>query len=321
MDKVEFTLSPINKIKENFQNLLIELKNEKDPIIINKRISKCTGGHCLFTLDLNVINYNIELYRVTKLYEGLDNNIENSASFSCPPSEKTNIGRSNLEGFPVFYGSISAKTAIDEVNLELDETFYISKWKFQKNKSLNTFILANDSIDRGGVFDNKIDECLELITSNFSEENKSRFKETQKRFIDLFTHNGSEYYNISASIAHQILYFLKDKIVETPVLIYPSVSKKGSEYNFAIHPDFVNDSSCFNLISVVKCKKSKENEGEVLFSKGINNNGKISWGDFKIKLLKANSSEVEIWTSLLLKSQTIKTSDYCVIDDISNFLQ
>ena len=275
--KISFTRYSPKEVDRRFNKLLNELKSEKDVTRINKQIAQLFGGFSLFTIEFNFEKDGLKIYRVTKEYPSLKDKKHLPSSFLNPPLDKTNLGRANLEKHPVFYGSIFPHTAIEESNLSVGETFYLSEWILPLNTKVRAFVLAFDSKERKGFLDYYIDDALNKMLSNSSEDEKHWFKYTQKKIIDLFTYEGSQYYNISSAIAHQYLYLYRDKIVETPIIMYPSVTKTGDEYNFAIHPDFVSNEEKFRLVSVLKCQSGTSDKKPIIHEKGVKGINGIIW--------------------------------------------
>lgn len=273
-NEITLKLYSPEEINKRFDQILEELKGENDVCKINKKIAKSFGGFLLNTIELPPNS--VKIYRVTKNYHRLEEKKHLLSSFLNPPPEETPLGRANLENFPVFYGSYLSRTAIDESNLKIGETFYLSEWILPLKTKVNAFVLAYDTKNREGFLEQITDNSINKLFSNSLEE-KYAAKYTQKRVNDLFTYNGSQYYNISSAIAHQYLYLYRDKIVETPIIIYPSVKKKGNEYNFAIHPSFVSNEDKFRLISVLKCENVSPHKKPIIHEKGIKENNKISW--------------------------------------------
>jgi hypothetical protein len=319
------------EVDKRFDQILNELRDEKDVTKINKRIANLSGGFQLYATEFNFEGESfLRIYRVTKNYPNLEESIHLPSSFLNPPPEGTKLGRANLKNHPVFYGAIAPKTAIEESDLNSDETFYLSEWVFPLNTKVRAFVLTYDSKKRDGFFNQTLDKSINIMLGNLSEEQIQWFKYRQKRIIDLFTFEGSQYYNISSAMAHNYLYLLRDKIVETPMIVYPSVTKTGNEYNFAIHPSFVKNEERFRLVSVLKCKCEESEEGTIIYEKGINNDNKISWGKLQVKFGKADIDEFNFFdsgtgmTSTLYSKEHIfvfENSEMTMYDYLDNFIK
>lgn len=79
----------------------------------------------------------IPIYRISIVDESKFD-LTNIQSFSHPPFESCPKGRCNLQGYPLFYGSISPDTALRErrkennIPLEKGDEVYISQWQIKK---------------------------------------------------------------------------------------------------------------------------------------------------------------------------------------------
>jgi len=328
--KITFRRHSKEKTDEIFNEILEELKGEMDIEKINKVIASKIGGFQLFSYDLSELFKVSYVYRVTKFYPGLPNRLHNPTSFMQPPTESSKLGRANIEKHPVFYCSLIPQTAIDECDLILGQEYYISRWEFHPSESIKSFMLTYDSEKRGGYFHEGIENALNSITMNLSKEVRELMKYTEMRVTDLFTRKGEEYYNISSAIAHRYLYLLRGFIEETPIITYPSVSKKGNEYNFAIHPDFVGNSEKFELVSVLRCSHKEEGQGPIIHSKGINDSGRIDWKNIKVNFLSADIDLFNIVNPVNKKNTVIesrstyvliKGKDYLFIDYLNAVIQ
>ncbi len=310
---------------ELFANLLIELENVNDHIATFTMISGTFGDH--FALSTSFGGSGKEdflVYRVSRQYLGLEEKLDDPASFSYNPHP--NLGRANLKNKPVFYCSFSARTAIDEVKENKDEVLYISTWKINGKIVTDAFSLLYDSVDRTDFLREKVNQRIE---NEFPKKQADLLKYMQQKITDLFTYKGDKYYNISSAIAHKLLYNIREQGIAIPLLIYPSVSKKSIEYNFAMHPSFVNDPNCFRLVSVIKCNLavSEENKlaGDIL-SKAVLRNKKLKWVNIHTKIkefdfqnIKLSSDKDDNWIQVdagKIKVQFNKT-EYCLKDYLS----
>ena len=284
---------PPKQCDELFSNLLTELENVNDHISIDKKISQVFGDYLAFSTSFGGNGKDdFFVYRVTRLYPGLEYNLDDPASFSY--NSHPDIGRANLKNKPVFYCSFSAKTAIDEVMEVKDEVLYISTWKINGKRVTNAFSLLYDSVGRKDFLRKKVDQRIE---NEFTKKQADLIKYMQKKITDLFTYKGNKYYNISSTIAHKLLYDSRKQGIDIPWLIYPSVSKNSIEYNFAMHPSFVNNPNCFRLVSVIKCnlKASKETkmEGDIL-SKAVLRNNKLKWVNIHTEIKEVDYQNIKL---------------------------
>jgi hypothetical protein len=198
----------------------------------------------------------MSIYRVTKIFPDID--INSPRSFSYPPNPK--LGRANIAGYPVFYGSLNPMTALREMRSELKvgETLYLSEWKLDFQKPVVAHTLFNNSVTTSSkVLTTKSAEhqmalAMDLI-KGATPKQKEGFKQLIIRLGDLFSMEGSEYYNISSAFAHDLMYEAKTKGLgfEVHIIIYPSIAVNHNGVNVAIHPRLV-DSDMMKLSQVLK---------------------------------------------------------------------
>ena len=109
------------------------------------------------------------------------------------------------------------------------------------------------------------------------------FLYTQKKVTELFTLKSKSRYNITSAIAHKLLYGLRGRTVDTPILFYSSVNGDKDDYCLAIHPSLIDDPKRFQFKTVLKCILKKDGKADVLL-RGKEANGNIAWSKMKIIL-------------------------------------
>lgn len=67
-----------------------------------------------------------QFYFRARLDDGFDRN--SIREYSYPPADKTNQGRCNISGHPVFYGSEGEQVAVDEIGVQPGDKYYLSLW-------------------------------------------------------------------------------------------------------------------------------------------------------------------------------------------------
>jgi hypothetical protein len=86
----------------------------------------------------------IFLYRISDSYKGLNPNDVNCFSYRRP-FNSVGLGRANISGKPVFYGSLDVVTAISEMKgkIKPNEKFYISRWRLKIDNLLKCVLMVN----------------------------------------------------------------------------------------------------------------------------------------------------------------------------------
>lgn len=229
---------------------------------------------------------NLPIYR-TSIINSSELDIRHPDSFSHPPPNYCSLGRCNLNSHPVFYGSISEDTALREKRkandqgLEEGDEVYVSQW--QVNSSANfrysQFIFGND-VELGEVVSDLNSSNIEKLanmSTPYSEDKQKGFKHLVHKMGSYFL---LENYNFSSFLAHYLLFDNREKSpLKADAIIYPSVQSKLTNFNIAIHPDFVRNH--MKLVNVKKIRfKGFEKEGcrcELLEIGIVKENGLIDW--------------------------------------------
>lgn len=290
--KTTFNLYSRNKYDEILNKLKQSSLNGLNHKLIFRKIMKDFDGIPAFVLTFDERLTNLPIYRVTKIYSRLEENLYLPKSFSYPRYPQ-NDGRANLKNHPVFYGSISARTAVSEMkNLE-DNVYYVSKWNLKFPKPVQAHILMfniePDLNSTQGIFSKIIQDSLNVMTKDIPDNLKDCFRYKLKIFGDLFTQEGQEYYHLTSAIAHTYLYDFKKIGALAPILIYPSVTHKTHDFNLALHPELADNPEYLEIQSVLKCNLSNlpnnRYKGNIK-SKAILKYGKLDWkNQFNVELL------------------------------------
>ena len=241
---------------------------------------------------------------VTKTRKNFDRNNPNSYSYN--PNPKKN-GRAHLIDFPVFYGSINPFTAFTEMkdSLEINEIFYMSRWKlkFKSDTRVHTLIINSETTNSKHILNpviKRIHESLKGMVKNIPNEFKEGYIYAIEKMGDLFTTQGDVNYHITSAYSHDVLYEARNKGINIPILLYPSVENSLNSINWAIHPSIV-DSDNMKIHDVfelsLKENNSKNQKADVsvtIHKKGmLIDNDKITWkiphfSTFKIDFNKLN---------------------------------
>lgn len=248
----------------------------------------------IFFDNLNIIpkiinpygDLTIPIYRISIVDESKFD-LTNIQSFSHPPFESCPKGRCNLQGHPLFYGSISADTALRErrkennAPIEKGDEVYISQWQIKKgiNFRYSQFIFGDDVQLGEWIRDlNQTNaEKIKQISNSYSQNKQDAFMYLNNKLSKYFV---SDNYNISSFLGHYILYDKRDSFpLEADGIMYPSIQAGLNNINIAIHPNFVK--SHLQLIQVQKIKFGQfENNGSALtlLKTGFpNEQNKIEW--------------------------------------------
>ncbi len=294
-----------------FKNLLKDLMKENGNGAIIKKISETFGDYFIYSLNFeDKNNDDFRVYRFVPEHPKLKKDPNDISNYSYNPTPRR--GRANLENNPVFYCSFEPLTAIEETKKLGTENYYISTWRIKKR--FDAFLLIYDTSARTDFLSEKINNKLTTQLKSMGKK-ADWYKYQQKKITDLFTYEGDKFYNISSAIAHNLLYSSRKQGINVPVIIYPSVSKNHTEYNFAIHPTFVNNPDLFELVSVVKCKMKHTNNGLScdIFSKAIITESKLKWGNINADITDIDYTNIKIagtksspWTKCYVRNLKIK---------------
>lgn len=152
--------------------------------------------------------------------------------FGAPPSEFASLGRANLPGYPVFYGSFDGRTAMQEIKVPIGSKCFVSIWEFESDVPTVSAFLQHAEIKNDF---SKID--LGRRKGFPSHLNRiytpSSFYSAMKLRSLLFTGDNEA---ISARLSHDIIF---DGYAKSDGVLYPSVIDQF-RCNVALHPEFVS---------------------------------------------------------------------------------
>ena len=193
---------------------------------------------------LNPKLFPFKLFRVRE-FEPIKNK-ELFCEYSYPPANFVSNGRCNLKNKPVFYCSSNPITALLEVVRNTDyktKKFCISTWTLLDNNEnfvLDCFLQSklhslNAFQELANNFLNNIDKAFEY---RITENQKLGVKEFYK-FLDSIFINDRDY-SLSSYLANRRLY--AEHNFRSDMIIYPSAQSESKSVNFAIQPNFVDNS-------------------------------------------------------------------------------
>lgn len=205
----------------------------------------------------SVLN-SMKLYRVRPVSQ--IKNYENYQEYSYPPNEKDvkNL-RANIEGVPVFYGSLHPKTAIAEyvknqkiINKEY--TLALSVWEIKCIRDIlaTTLINNNNSNESIKSFGSNVVKAFKkYVEENFVNQDVDFILSLQDYIVESFCLKNDHIF--SSYIAHKQLYQSKRK---TDILFYPSIAENNSSINVAVNKDFANKFLKLKRVYLVKTSSS-----------------------------------------------------------------
>lgn len=168
--------------------------------------------------------------------------------YSYPPAElcKT-MGRANFIGEPVFYGAISAETAVRELmfqdrRITNEDKVFISEWKITcPMKFYIALLLYPEDTFKGTLYE----QFEHLSTTQFDDLVKEEkdfdhklYKALYRKIGGHFIDSSPESYSLTAFIANNLFYGTEDYKMNAPIIAYPSVSGMFNGVNYAIERNF-----------------------------------------------------------------------------------
>lgn len=299
-----FTIYAQELVDLKFKKIQEEAKADMSQEEIMEVINKHLPNRLYLTQTLDEKSPNLKLFRVTFPYEGFDPN--KKECYSHPPEEKTELGRANLKGSPVFYGAFDIGTALVEMKerMKPGAIFYLSLWeiKFSDQVHAHSLIYNSTTIDSNGILStiSQTQEAMLLKSvSKLHQRQMDGFKHPVKKMGDLFTTPSTKNYHLTSAYAHHILYETFDKRADMPILIYPSVQNKQNSLNFAIHPRLVK-SDMMDLLQVfrIELRESDTEKFKIHFGhRGRFNGKKIPiWEQLTLSLERGDYKDLHLRT-------------------------
>jgi hypothetical protein len=197
-----------------------------------------------------------KLFRI-RPYTDLD--LANHISYhSFPDKNISKSGRTNIKGYPVFYGTFHPATGIKEIikHKTTVSRFFVSKWTIKNSLNFAPIIptqFLKDAHQIFAQFDEKTKDTLQFFSSFLGDQIMS------------------ENYNLSSIISHILLY--ENNI---DAISYPSAIDL-SGVNFSIHPR-VREKNDLDLRLIYDVEYNKETNRIALNRIGIyRKNDVIEW--------------------------------------------
>ncbi|SDR71238.1 RES domain-containing protein [Christiangramia echinicola] len=329
-NEFNFTIFSKEIIDKQFEQIQRELKPSMDYKAILKKFHSISHNRVLPTVVYDSESNEFTIFRITNIWKGFNPDDPNSYSYN--PNPKNN-GRAHLKGSPVFYGAMDPFTAFAEMkdSIDIDQKFYLSRWKvkFKTNTNAHSLIINSTTKDRGHILNSAIkngQEMLKGMVKNLPNKQKEGFIYAIEKMGDLFTTTGSDNYHITSAYSHDLLYDKKEKGIDIPILMYPSVENKFNSVNWAIHPSFVNSKNMILQDVFELCfKEKRSNDKNESIKVSIHRKGEltdeciINWQvphftDFKINFsnLKVQTFNNEIIAGNDVADRTINDTIYTI---------
>lgn len=258
--------------------------------------------------DKNAIeSINLHRARVMEMGQVIDEN--DISNYHYPPRKRKNgkmlpMGRANRIGQQVFYASIDKHTTIIELQPDIiqnESIIYLSTWGIKDiERSVNMKLLFSGlSVDKDSyaeIFSKSMEQGFNQLFQQMPEPHKSNLSYAQKKYQELFTSEGDEYYHISSSIVHDIFVkYLKQK-VNVPIIVYPSVAKKKESINFAIRRDFFDKHIYLKRVDKIIVKSiAKEEINMTVIERAIVENAKLKWLKLRVTIKPINYKSISLY--------------------------
>lgn len=253
----------------------------------------------------------MSIYRVRVINEGEVIDITNPKAFSYPPKECSTLQRCNFKGEPVFYGSFSPQTALLESKKSIalnKSTVYLSKWVIKDCPDplwcQRMFYGLPENEDYvSGIFSTSLKKETRRIFKNLSEEQLISIEYYLKRYQELFTSEGEDYYHITASIVSDLFKNYHGQelanapyLINTPIFTYPSLAHNKESMNYAITAEFADNYLVLQQVDKIKVKSFDENGStSTCTDRAIIKDGTIKWASCEMRLLNNPFSEVHLF--------------------------
>ncbi|MEO6520042.1 MAG: hypothetical protein ABIN91_00060 [Mucilaginibacter sp.] len=229
--------------------------------------------------------YPMTIYRARIISKDSQEDISNPKTFSYPPKEFVkSYQRASVPGFPVFYGAMDAKTAMEELKtnslapIKKGDQFYLSEWRVKNGGPLIYNCLTFSEIVGDQYLIGQMTERVNFAIKTILAKAGPEFQEVQtfvyNQLSQLFLTGN---YLQSGPIAYKILYDCQPE--ERPnAILYPSCSNNYESINCAFHPDFVDQNMTMEIVRKLSFEEFTELEAHSLAHFfGSIEKGKIAW--------------------------------------------
>lgn len=206
--------------------------------------------------------------------------INRVSTFSLPRAEQTPQGRANQEGYPVFYGSLLADTAIQEtLDREKGDIVYVGDWVVQAPANMKQFLHPRQALDNEivGEFHYGLLTKLRSTLREYTPENQIILERLAGYLGDYFLQDND--YRVSSLLGHKALYeWDAGHGCHIDMICYPSAAKAHNALNFAISKRFAEEHLTLQSVKKYRVKSTVLEGSEVeLLAVGIPDALIINW--------------------------------------------
>ncbi|MDB5122459.1 MAG: hypothetical protein JWP94_588 [Mucilaginibacter sp.] len=285
----------LDYIKRSFQKWTAEL-DQVNYLPLEKSLALYKKSHIEFPRIISAhLDYPLKIYRARIIATNSNEDISNPQTFSYPPKEKAiSYQRANVPGFPVFYGAMDGKTALEELRtysnqpITKGDQVYLSEWRFKPDSKYILNYLTLSHIKGEQHLYSDITQNVETQFERIFQNETIAFKQKQKFLFDTVSElflSGS--YLQSGIIAYQILY-------NTPLvnnlkidgILYPSCCNNYRSVNCAFLPQFVDTSLELETVRKVSFEEfTTEGANSTSRYFGIVKNNKVIWKTYITELM------------------------------------
>lgn len=205
----------------------------------------------------------LDQLRLYRCRSNIDEDIENIdfwSTYGCPPPAfcKEN-GRANPAGFPVFYRSDNAETAIAEMKPQVGDILFHSEWAVRAYRETSRTIFFPMETSTSNQWHQIAANYYSTIISGYGDIVGEQFVRNALLLVNwiasAFVHESPPYY-VSSAIASKMLSNKWNRDVD--YIVYPSFETKFIGANLAFHPNFALQN--MYLMKVLKLKVHESNE-------------------------------------------------------------
>lgn len=268
-----------------------------------------------------------DIYRIRVLKKGETiKDINNPKEYSYP--SKCSIQRCNFENKPVFYGAADPNTPFFEAKKSIvpgKSILYLSKWGIKKECPDPLWChrmfygLPENEENIAGILSVTLSKEIRRILPHVPEGDMNRITYFLKKYQDLFTSEGGEYYHITAAIVRDLFKnFHAQEITNSfsyfnmPIFTYPSLAQNKEALNYAITTDFADNYLELKYVDRIILKNFLEDGLELTrFERGFLSNEKIVWIRHSTKLLNNPFVQIQMFKGdSLTEGYTPKSTDH-----------
>lgn len=266
MDKLRQELKPPSEIETGFIELVDEYQTKDiDTNKISEYLAEMHTRIGPFLYRELPQRQTEQIYFRARIDDGFDKT--DPDKFSHPPEGTGSLGRCNLPGQPVFYGSEALPIAVSEIKCPVGQPVFVSLWRSRENyPTYGSIPLISPS-----------------MTARFNEYSKHQEQEF-KQMLQMFPVNLRESLRMIRTIqqkmfrddnCHKLSSIISNNWFETKNIDgieYPDANT-GRCYNFALNPSYAAKLQIHRIYLI----STFEGGGFEYLEFGSPNNGKIVW--------------------------------------------